>query len=94
MIRILYWLIKRRWAVCRECKHCVQNGINIGLPLNKNVDGCKYYKREFERNFISGDNPEPKITMCWEHNESGCCWGFEPKPKDDYIKSSEPWPRY
>lgn len=78
MIRLLYWLIKGRWAICKDCKHYNGNGI------------CKKYKLENLNWYIDGE--KASNDMCYAHNHFGCCWGF--KPKGGRIEPPEPWPKY
>jgi hypothetical protein len=85
MIRLFYWLIKRKWAICRECKYHVE------LSIIKNIDGCNYYKHEDKQNFVTGEISKEKMTMCRINNINGCCWGFKPKARR--VEPSEPWPK-
>ena len=106
MIRLLYWLIKRRWAVCKECKHYQNNPLALPIPNNPfglpilnsgfSMDDikhqCNRYFWQCKRDFIKDQPGKIYFDYCIEHNKHGCCWGF--KPKGGHIEPSEPWPRY
>jgi len=79
MIRLIYWLIKRRWAVCRECKYYSGDY------------SCKKYKRESLVWRIVGGKTISDLCPCFIHNRCGICWGFKPT---GHVEPSEPWPRY
>jgi len=81
MIRLIYWLIKRRWAICKECK------------WTNDAFNCKKYTLQ-EPDYVKGGKRITNLGLCRAHNTDGCCWGFKSKPKDDYVEPSEPWPRY
>jgi hypothetical protein len=85
MIRLLYWLIKRRWAVCKECKYYYDH-----VGINK----CSNHKNQYwsKSEYITGEKGHWENDWCSNHNRDGCCWGF--KPKDERIEPPEPWPRY
>jgi hypothetical protein len=78
MIRLLYWLIKRRWAICRECK------------WTRDMLICQKYTSK-ELDFVKGAERIACLGSCETHNKNGCCWGF--KLKTGHIEPSEPWPR-
>ena len=89
MIRLLYWLIKRRWAICRECKHYVKSDF---FGESEKLDECqKYLLLDAKRDFVRGGLKKPILELCEMHNTNGCCWGF--KPKGGRIEPPEPWPR-
>jgi hypothetical protein len=88
MIRLFYWLIKRRWAICDECKYHEYEGIEIN---GKSYDGCKAKLLRYEFDYVKGVQPEPRLSLCDFNNIHGICWKF--KPKGNYIEPSEPWPR-
>jgi hypothetical protein len=69
MIRLIYWLLKRRWAICKECKH---GYFSLGSkPL------CK--KTQFTvTDFIKGSKQD-YADPCDKINKSGVCWGFKEK---------------
>lgn len=78
MIRLIYWLIKRRWAICKECKWT--------------ADMFSCYKHTLEEtNFVNGGKKIAYLGLCTEHNRKGCCWEFV--PKSGRIEPPEPWPK-
>jgi hypothetical protein len=97
MIRIIYWLIKRRWSVCSECKHYQNNQFatpisNSGFSRDDITHQCDKYFWQCKRDFIKDQPGEIHLDFCIKHNKNGCCWGFE--PKGGHIEPTEPWTRY
>ena len=78
MIKLIYWLIKRRWAICRECK------------WTRDMLICQKYTSK-ELDFVKGGERIACLGSCEAHNENGCCWGFE--PKTGRVEPPKPWPR-
>jgi hypothetical protein len=72
MIKLIYWLINKRWAICKECKHYQK----IPLPGN-HFCGC--YPEYQEPDFITGEKGVFKMSLCFLHNNDGVCWGFREK---------------
>jgi hypothetical protein len=89
MLRLLYWLIKRRWAVCRECKY--HRFTEIPLPFKMGFDPdeanheCTKYFQVEEKDYVRGLEGTPRRDYCIEHNKNGCCWGFKPKNGEEKI---------
>jgi hypothetical protein len=100
MIRIIYWLIKRRWSVCKKCKHYKFVDLPRLPRMNSGIDfkdcnhECTKYRWAESGDYVRGLPEKIKNDFCIEHNKNGCCWGFKPKLKNDYIEPPEPWPRY
>jgi hypothetical protein len=70
MIRLLYWLIKKRWSVCFECKYC---------NMEPNWTTCQYYKALSHNDFVQEYKAKYVDTLCAFVNSNGACWGFKKK---------------
>ena len=68
MIRLLYRLIKKRWAVCYECEYC---------NMESSWASCRYYKKIKQDDCIYGDKAKETDSLCTFNNDNGVCWGFK-----------------
>jgi hypothetical protein len=80
MIRLLYWLIKKRWAICVKCHYYEYQGIKFD---GKCYSACKYYMHQPDFNYVKGFLPKAELTFCSLHNHEGVCWGFKEKEVGD-----------
>jgi hypothetical protein len=70
MIRLIYWLIKRRWAICTQCKHFRY----VTAAPSSWAYQCNLYSTE-HHDYITG-NTTKEIAYCHVENQNGVCWGF------------------